>query len=74
VLLQVSAGGEVLMASPQVRSNCASFNEQAVAFANDLAFRPATKGASRGVLDRAPDPPDASLNLHRQRSSRPART
>jgi predicted Ser/Thr protein kinase len=44
VLLQVSASGEVLMASSSGRSNCAAFNDQAVAFARDLAFSPATKG------------------------------
>jgi hypothetical protein len=44
VLLQVSAAGDVMAASPQFRSNCPAFNEQAVAFARDLAFQPATKG------------------------------
>jgi hypothetical protein len=46
VMLRVSAMGEVEMASATVRSNCAAFTELAVAFARDLAFAPATKGAA----------------------------
>jgi hypothetical protein len=44
VLLQVSAAGDVLQAFAQGRSNCAAFNDQAVAFARDMGFQPATKG------------------------------
>ena len=46
VVLRVSASGEVEMASATVRSNCAAFTEQAVAFARDLVFTPAVKGGA----------------------------
>jgi len=43
VLLQVSATGDVVTASPRQNSNCAAFTAAAVAFARDMAFTPATK-------------------------------
>ena len=46
VLVRVGATGEVVTASPLAQSNCAAFSALALAFARDLAFRPATKGGA----------------------------
>jgi len=43
ILVQVSATGDVVTASPRVSSNCADFTAVAVAYARDMAFSPATK-------------------------------
>jgi len=69
VMLRVSGSGGVETASVTVRSNCAAFTDQAVAFARDLAFVPAvlrgTPVAAWTMVLVRPAPPELRSVLNR---------